>query len=143
MKRTNSEHLVETLRELDKWVTGFVQERHGYDHATLCNVAQALREAAWRISSLESEWGSADEALIAAGKEASDLPKELWMLPDHDPLYPRINQLNIEGDLLREAAHEVCRVADTHSTGDVQRGVHDPALNVAIVHLWKALRHGR
>lgn len=42
-------------------------------------------------------------------------------------------------DEVRLAAEEVCRIADTHTTGEVQRGVHDPALNVAIQHLYKAL----
>lgn len=40
---------------------------------------------------------------------------------------------------VRLAAEEVCRIADTHTTGEVQRGVHDPALNVAIQHLYKVL----
>lgn len=58
--------------------------------------ADEARIIGWTLRCLESEWGSADESLILAGYEDTDLDPSLWMHPDYKPLYPRINQMNVE-----------------------------------------------
>lgn len=63
--------------------------------------ANRTNDDSQELAALRNEWGSADEALIQAGLEKCDLPKHLWNSTHYEPLYPRINQLNVRCESLR------------------------------------------